>query len=235
MILSLIFFTGMAALPLSLLAESKAESAKRQTQDSAAQPSLTTSEIFAEEDLAEEFSNAGEKLANPVKKEAAAKKDSGSEKSDHKASGKPAGGGSMETANGLLLDKFPPAVTISNWGTELRITVNPNKFMPEEDTLSIQLVKLETEAGEFLGLKAYGPNEPARTAEFMIDPAVLKIENVKVTVSAGSNGEWTKLIPLKIEEKIEETKESGAPEASGTQVPQPAEPAKKPAKKKWFW
>lgn len=124
-----------------------------------------------------------------------------------------------------LLEKYPPQVKLSQWGPEIRINVIPDPQMGTEGVLAVQSVKLETEKGEYLGLKTFQPEEKARDAEFMINPDILKIEAVKLTVSSKTDGQWTHIQPLKDEE-------GGGPEAGKPEAPKPAE---KPKKKGWLW
>lgn len=136
-------------------------------------------------------------------------------------------------------DQPAPKVEVSKWGQELKIVVTPDAKMKKDNLLAIQSVKLETEKGDFLGLKTYSPKETTRAAEFMLNPEVLKIENVKITVSSSKNGDWVTIAPLKVEEAapapgkaVEEKKESPA------QAPQAPVPAAKPgrsSKKGWLW
>ena len=215
-ILGSVFLMGFVATP-AFSAESKAASAKKEAEASAPQPPLTVPEIFPEDDLADAFSEAGEELTSLAGKQ-----------------------GSPETPKSSFLDKYPPAVDVSKWGGEIRIIVTPDKAMKKDQLLSIQSVKLESDKGEFLGLKSYSPEEKTRDAEFMVNPAILKIETVKVTVSAGIEGEWSQVASLKVEEpkaeETEETPDQASQAAEKKAAPTQPSEAEKPAKKKgWFW
>ena len=124
-----------------------------------------------------------------------------------------------------LLEKYPPQVKTSQWGPEIRINVIPDSQMGTENVLAVQSVKLETEKGEYLGLKTFQPEEKTREAEFMINPEILKIDAVKITVSSKIDGQWTSTQTLKNEEG--KGPEAGKPDAVKPAAPAPAKPKKK--------
>ena len=125
-----------------------------------------------------------------------------------------------------LLEKYPPQVKLSQWGPEIRINVIPDSQMGAENVLAVQSVKLETEKGEYLGLKTFQPEEKTREAEFMINPEILKVDAVKITVSSKLDGQWTHSQVLKSEEG--KGPEAGKPDAV------PAAAPDKPKKKGWW-
>lgn len=139
--------------------------------------------------------------------------------------------------------EYPPVVQISKWGQELRIIVEPNVLMDREKIPAIESVRLETEKGEFLGLKTYGPQEVKRRAEFMLDPLIMKIDKVKIIVHSQVDGDWTVVAPLKETSGDEVTAYTVDPElqeeqaAVETPAATPVPPAEEPKKKKrgWFW
>ncbi len=128
-----------------------------------------------------------------------------------------------------------PSIQVAKWGEEIRITVTPDKSMKEDKLLAIQSVKLETEKGEFLGLKTYGPEEKDRSAEFMVNPVLLKADNVKIIASSKIEGDWSEMVSLT-------PKAEGSAAGAEVQPAQPttekkAESEAKPEKKKkkgWF-
>lgn len=145
---------------------------------------------------------------------------------------------------------FPPVIQISKGENDMKVVVEPHVLMEREKIPDIESVRLETEKGEFLGLKAFGPNEEKRRAEFLLDPSVIETEKIKVTVTSKVDGIWTTAVPLeetpgelpmlytqpagKEEEGAKE--EASAPEEvpQESAEPEPPEPAKK-KKKGWFW
>ncbi|MSR77216.1 MAG: hypothetical protein EXS63_03170 [Candidatus Omnitrophica bacterium] len=131
-----------------------------------------------------------------------------------------------DAAEAVKAWEYPPVVNISKWGNELKIVVEPNMLMDRDKIPDIESVKLETEEGKFLGLKTYGPGEDKRRAEFMIDPAALKMDNVKITMNSRSEGDWSKVVPLK--ETPETDKEVSAyTQATATETSTEAEVAEK--------
>ena len=144
--------------------------------------------------------------------------------------------------------EYVPVVQVSKWGHEIRIVVEPSILMDREKVPSIQSVRLETEKGKFLGLKTFGPQEVKRRAEFMMDPAALKLDKVKITVNSKDDGDWTSVVSL--EEKSAEkkettmysetTKEEVSESSVGEEQPATVPPAAQeeqpaPKKKGWFW
>lgn len=133
----------------------------------------------------------------------------------------------------------PPVVKVSPFGQEIKINVNFDPKMGKEKIDAVQSVKLETEKGEFLGLKTYSAEEISREAEFMVSPEALKIDKVKVTISSSTEGEYSTTVSLVIpkEEPKEEVSSAPAAEsAAEASVPAVAEKKeKKPKKKKWGW
>lgn len=134
----------------------------------------------------------------------------------------------VEEKKASIFDKYPPQVKLSQWGAEIRINVIPDPQMGAEALAAVQSVKLETEKGEYLGLKTFQAEEKSREAEFMINPEILKIDAVKITVSGKSGDQWSQVQPLK-DEKGE------GPEAGKAEAPKPAEVAVQPKKKGWLW
>ena len=129
-------------------------------------------------------------------------------------------------------NQYPPDVKLSQWGPEIRINVAPNSGMGSEKMTAIQSVKMETEKGEYLGLKTFQPDEKTREAEFMLNPDILKIDAVKLTVSSKTDGDWVKTVALKL---AQGGTEAAAPAAAPAQSKPAAAAPAKPAKKGWFW
>lgn len=149
-------------------------------------------------------------------------------------------------------DEYTPGVEVSKWGQEIRIVFNPAKTMDPKKLAAIQSVKLETPDGEFLGLKTYSASEETRTAEFMINPELIKLDKVKVVASSTADGDWSKMVSLeeagkKAEEKskeagnVSEGGASGAPSPAAAPVPKPEQTQPSPddqaspKKKGWLW
>ena len=131
---------------------------------------------------------------------------------------------------------YTPDVKVSKWGTELRIIVTPNPAMKKDKKLDIQSVKLESEKGEFLGLKTYGPKETDRTAEFMVNPEILKIDKVKLTATSKTDGDWVHFqsLEVKAEPPPQEASEA-ASEKAAAPAAAPQTGSEKPKKKGLFW
>lgn len=129
-----------------------------------------------------------------------------------------------------LLEKYPPQIKISQWGPEIRLNVVPDPLMGEENVTAVQSVKLETEKGEYLGLKTFQAEETTREAEFMINPEILKIETVKITVSSKSGDQWSHVQALKDEKGA--GPEAGTPDVVAEQ---PVAAASEKSKKKGWW
>lgn len=99
--------------------------------------------------------------------------------------------------------KYKPQIKVSPFGQEIRILVSfDDKKMGKENVAAIQSVKLESDKGEFLGLKTYGATEISREAEFMVNPQILKIDKVKVTVVSSADGEYSETASLEIKEAV---------------------------------
>ena len=152
---------------------------------------------------------------------------------DEPAAGAPAEAAAEEKVN--LFEKYPPQVKLSKWGTEIRINIIPDPEMGAENVLAVESVKLETEKGEYLGLKTFQPDEKAREAEFMINPEILKIENVKITVSSKTGGTWSHLQRLEIIDEKKKAAEEAAAAASGGASPAESSKPAAPKKKGWLW
>ncbi len=137
-----------------------------------------------------------------------------------------------------------PQVKMSAFGQEIRIVVTPDSTMDAENIAAIQSVKLESDKGEFLGLKTYGATEKSREAEFMINPQILKMEKVKITVVSSLDGEYATLLPLEVP-KEEPKKEETAPahaegdkpvvKAAATRAVDPAAPTPETTAAKKLW
>lgn len=134
-----------------------------------------------------------------------------------------------EAKGDSLFAQYPPQIKMSAWGPEIRINVIPDPEMGAENVLAVQSVKLETEKGEYLGLKTFQVEEKTREAEFMINPEILKVDAVRITVSSQKDGQWTHVHSLKDENG--ESPEAGKPDAAPTE---PAAPAAKLKKKGWW-
>lgn len=140
-----------------------------------------------------------------------------------------------------------PQIEVGKWGQEIRIIVKPSGKMKSESLLAIKSVKLETVKGEFLGLKTYAADEKSRDAEFMVNPEILKIDSVKVTVSSGVIGEYATLASLTPSEpavkadevvaaKLPEQAAAAAVEAVETVEAKAETPVQEqPKKKKGWW
>lgn len=143
--------------------------------------------------------------------------------------------------------EVPPQIRIDKWGSEIRIMVEPHLIMDRDKVKTIQLVKLEDEKGQFLGIKTFNPDEEKRRAEFLLNPEELKLEKVKVTVNSTVDGDWTKTVPLEVTTEdvamlyTKEKKEGEteiAPEESATAPQAVVEEEKKEEGKKkkgWLW
>lgn len=236
-ILGLAFLMGVIATP-AFSAESKADPAKKEVENSTPQAPLIPV-IYSEDDLVKDVSKEGEKLSRAAEKKSAPKFVPPKGKSEKKEEKAPAAASAAPQSP--TLEKHSPQILVSKWGSEIRINVAPDKAMKKDQMLSIQSIKLESDKGEFLGLKTYGPEEKTRDAEFMVNPEILKIENVKIVVSMGSEGEWSKIVSLKVEEpKVEEAAET--PEAAPAAETAAKDAAalkpsqtEKPKKKGWLW
>jgi hypothetical protein len=142
----------------------------------------------------------------------------------------------------------PPVIQISKWGEELKIEVMPDAEMTKEIAMTIDSVSLESEKGELLGTKTFEQQEPARRAEFMVDPKALKMEQLKIAVHSAAMGDWSALTPLKVtvtaapppaappQAKAVATKAEVASQekvAKASPKTTPGEMSKK--KRKWVW
>ena len=153
-----------------------------------------------------------------------------------------------EKAPAPVWKEHVPQVKMSAFGHEIRIVVTPDAAMDAKNLEAIQSVKLESDKGEFLGLKTYGAQEKSREAEFMINPEILKMDKVKITAVSSVDGEYTTVLPLEVpkeEPKVEASpaaKEGGEEEKDALEVPAGApsappvvkEETEKPKKKGWW-
>ena len=135
-------------------------------------------------------------------------------------------------------DAYPPSVKVSLWGSEIRIVVTPNPVMGKERIAAIQTVKMESEKGDFLGLKTFSPTETERISEFMVNPEMLKMDKVKIIATSLMDGVWTALVSLEVKAEPSPTAEAEVSPVGATDESAPAAvPAEgaAPKKKGWLW
>ena len=107
-----------------------------------------------------------------------------------------------------------PDVKVSKWGSEMRIIVTPSADMKSDELLAIKSVKMESPKGEFLGLKTYNPDEKERGAEFMVNPEILSIDAVTITVTSTDLGDFKTTASLVVEEEAPAAVEAVAEEVA---------------------